>query len=88
MCALDDSDSEKEKMIVSRFFAPAAGIDEDPVTGSAYCALAPLFVNVGECAQARQMSSRTGRLSVERTTREVVVIRGRTSVVVDGLIEI
>jgi PhzF family phenazine biosynthesis protein len=26
--------------IVSRFFAPAAGIDEDPVTGSAHCALA------------------------------------------------
>ena len=25
---------------VSRFFAPAAGIDEDPVTGSAHCALA------------------------------------------------
>ena len=26
---------------VSRFFAPAAGVDEDPVTGSAHCALAP-----------------------------------------------
>ena len=26
---------------VSRFFAPAAGIDEDPVTGSAHCCLAP-----------------------------------------------
>lgn len=26
---------------VSRFFAPAAGIDEDPVTGSAHCTLAP-----------------------------------------------
>ena len=26
---------------VSRFFAPAEGIDEDPVTGSAHCALAP-----------------------------------------------
>lgn len=28
---------------VSRFFAPAAGIDEDPVTGSAHCALAPFW---------------------------------------------
>lgn len=27
----------------SRFFAPKAGIDEDPVTGSAHCALAPYF---------------------------------------------
>ena len=26
---------------ISRFFAPAAGINEDPVTGSAHCALAP-----------------------------------------------
>ena len=28
---------------VSRFFAPALGIDEDPATGSAYCALAPFW---------------------------------------------
>ena len=28
---------------VSRFFAPAVGIDEDPVTGSAHCALAPFW---------------------------------------------
>jgi PhzF family phenazine biosynthesis protein len=28
---------------LSRFFAPAAGIDEDPVTGSAHCALAPYW---------------------------------------------
>lgn len=28
---------------VSRFFAPAAGIDEDPVTGSAHCCLGPLW---------------------------------------------
>lgn len=28
---------------ISRFFAPAAGIDEDPVTGSAHCSLAPYW---------------------------------------------
>jgi PhzF family phenazine biosynthesis protein len=28
---------------VSRFFAPAAGVPEDPVTGSAHCALGPLW---------------------------------------------
>jgi len=28
---------------VSRFFAPAAGVDEDPVTGSAHCVLAPFW---------------------------------------------
>ncbi|HTK82394.1 MAG TPA: PhzF family phenazine biosynthesis protein [Bacteroidota bacterium] len=29
--------------IVSRFFAPGAGVDEDPVTGSAHCCLAPYW---------------------------------------------
>jgi PhzF family phenazine biosynthesis protein len=28
---------------VSRFFAPGSGIDEDPVTGSAHCALGPYW---------------------------------------------
>lgn len=28
---------------ISRFFAPAQGIDEDPVTGAAHCALGPLW---------------------------------------------
>lgn len=28
---------------VSRFFAPALGIDEDPVTGSAHCCFAPFW---------------------------------------------
>ena len=32
-----------ERDFVSRFFAPAAGVDEDPVTGSAHCALAPYW---------------------------------------------
>ncbi len=28
---------------VSRFFAPAVGVDEDPVTGSAHCCLGPFW---------------------------------------------
>jgi predicted PhzF superfamily epimerase YddE/YHI9 len=28
---------------VSRFFAPQSGVPEDPVTGSAHCALAPFW---------------------------------------------
>lgn len=34
---------QPEYDFISRFFAPAAGIDEDPVTGSAHCALAPYW---------------------------------------------
>ena len=35
--------SSGEFDFVSRFFAPGSGIDEDPVTGSAHCALAPYW---------------------------------------------
>ena len=33
----------KEQDFVSRFFAPRVGVDEDPVTGSAHCTLAPYW---------------------------------------------
>ena len=35
--------SEKDYDFVSRFFAPAVGINEDPVTGSAHCYLTPYW---------------------------------------------
>lgn len=49
---------------VSRFFAPRAGVDEDPVTGSAHCALAPYWANrLGKTRlAARQVSKRGGEL--------------------------
>jgi PhzF family phenazine biosynthesis protein len=53
---------------VSRFFAPAAGIPEDPVTGSAHCALAPywsLKMNGRRQFLAFQASPRGGILRVE-----------------------
>jgi PhzF family phenazine biosynthesis protein len=49
---------------VSRFFAPRAGVDEDPVTGSAHCALAPYWakrLGKGRLA-ARQVSKRGGEM--------------------------
>ena len=52
---------------VSRFFAPASGIDEDPVTGSAHCALAPYWSERLEkkTLRARQLSRRGGTLELE-----------------------
>jgi PhzF family phenazine biosynthesis protein len=48
----------------SRFFAPACGVDEDPVTGSAHCTLTPYWA--GETGmtrfKARQLSARGGNL--------------------------
>lgn len=51
---------------VSRFFAPAAGIDEDPVTGSAHCALTPYWADrLGRTTMnASQLSPRGGKLQV------------------------
>lgn len=49
---------------VSRFFAPRAGIDEDPVTGSAHCALMPYWSQrlKRDDLFARQVSARGGEL--------------------------
>lgn len=49
---------------VSRFFAPRAGIDEDPVTGSAHCTLTPYWAARLKKKElhARQVSHRGGEL--------------------------
>jgi predicted PhzF superfamily epimerase YddE/YHI9 len=49
---------------VSRFFAPDAGIAEDPVTGSAHCTLVPYWAKrLGKTKlHARQVSRRGGEL--------------------------
>jgi predicted PhzF superfamily epimerase YddE/YHI9 len=52
---------------VSRFFAPGAGIPEDPVTGSAHCTLVPYWAaRLGKKKlHARQISARGGELLCE-----------------------
>jgi PhzF family phenazine biosynthesis protein len=58
--------SSSEFDIVSRFFAPGAGIDEDPVTGSAHCSLGPYWApKLGKAElRAYQASARGGSLVV------------------------
>jgi PhzF family phenazine biosynthesis protein len=55
-----------DRDFVTRCFAPASGINEDPVTGSAHCALAPLWNNkTGKTNfNSLQLSRRTGRLAI------------------------
>lgn len=46
---------------VSRYFAPAIGVAEDPVTGSAHCVLAPHWrLRLGKVAAARALAPRLG----------------------------
>ncbi len=70
----------------SRFFAPGAGVDEDPVTGSAHCALAPFWAPrlKREKFFAYQASARGGEVGVELrgdrvllTGHAVTTVRGR-----------
>ena len=63
---------------VSRFFAPAAGVDEDPVTGSAHSCLAPYWEKrLGRSSfDAYQASARGGFLKV-KAVGDRVLIAGR-----------
>jgi PhzF family phenazine biosynthesis protein len=74
---------------VSRFFAPAVGVDEDPVTGSAHCCLTPFWSKrLGKTEMtARQLSARGGtlrlRLAGDRVKlggQAVTVLRGELAV--------
>ncbi|HUJ44617.1 MAG TPA: PhzF family phenazine biosynthesis protein [Opitutaceae bacterium] len=74
---------------VSRFFAPDAGIAEDPVTGSAHCTLTPYWAErLGQPRlHARQVSARGGELWCElRGTR--VAIAGHAVTYLRGTLEV
>ncbi|QTZ90400.1 PhzF family phenazine biosynthesis protein [Streptomyces auratus] len=70
---------------VSRVFAPAAGIPEDPVTGAAHCVLAPHWAGrLGRTALTGvQLSARGGRVGVELSDDRVTLL-GHAVTVFDG----
>lgn len=70
---------------VSRFFAPAVGVEEDPVTGSAHCALAHYWqgkLGKDQC-RARQISARGGEVATH-IQGERVLLSGRATTVLAG----
>lgn len=70
---------------VSRFFAPAVGVDEDPVTGSAHCCLTPHWSRkLGKTEMvARQLSARGGTIHV-RLVGDRVKLGGQAVTVLRG----
>jgi predicted PhzF superfamily epimerase YddE/YHI9 len=74
---------------VSRFFAPAQGVDEDPVTGSAHTTLIPYWAaRLNKTRMlARQLSARRGELHCEMLG-ERVSIAGRAVLYASGLIHL
>lgn len=60
---------------VSRFFAPVAGVDEDPVTGSAHSQLIPFWSEKlnKKIMQAKQLSRRGGTIYCEQNDNRVII---------------
>lgn len=70
---------------VSRFFAPRVGVDEDPVTGSAHCALTPYFAaKLGRATLVGRQLSRRGGIVSCALRGERVALSGRAITVVRG----
>lgn len=79
----------KNSDFVSRFFAPSAGVNEDPVTGSAHCNLIPYWANkLGKnTLHAFQISKRRGELWCE-LKQDRVLMSGEAITYLKGVIYI
>lgn len=84
--AIVTSQGETDFDFVSRFFAPALGIDEDPVTGAAHCCLAPFWrEKLGKDEFfAFQASKRGGVVKVNYDGNERVFLSGQAVTVMRG----
>jgi PhzF family phenazine biosynthesis protein len=70
---------------VSRFFAPAAGIPEDPVTGSAHCTLAPYwFGRLGRTELTGYQASPRGGTVRVRAAADRILLTGYAVTVLTG----
>jgi PhzF family phenazine biosynthesis protein len=70
---------------VSRFFGPAIGVNEDPVTGSAHCYLAPYWIERLHKDEVLgfQVSKRTGYVKC-RLNGNRVVLQGNAKTILQG----
>jgi PhzF family phenazine biosynthesis protein len=75
---------------VSRFFAPSAGIDEDPVTGSSHSQLIPFWSEKLDKKKmiAKQLSKRGGDLVCEQKSAERVMMGGECVFYMKGEFEV
>jgi len=70
---------------VSRFFAPGAGINEDPVTGSAHCALAPYWAHkLGKTEMVAFQASKRGGTVHVRLVGDRIKLAGRAVTILRG----
>ncbi|MBI4409133.1 MAG: PhzF family phenazine biosynthesis protein [Gemmatimonadetes bacterium] len=70
---------------MSRFFAPGVGVDEDPVTGSAHCALGPYWAKkLGRKQLVGYQASERGGIVRVRTAGDRVILGGQAVTVLRG----
>jgi PhzF family phenazine biosynthesis protein len=73
---------------VSRYFAPAKGIPEDPVTGAAHCMLTPYWAGrLGRSSFTAYQASRRGGRVVCRLTGDRVELQGGCTFYLEGVVE-
>jgi PhzF family phenazine biosynthesis protein len=74
---------------ISRYFAPAKGIPEDPVTGSAHCMLAPYWANrLGKTTFRAFQASRRGGELICRLKGDRVELEGSCVFYLEGEVEL
>lgn len=79
------SSAEAGYDFVSRFFAPRAGVNEDPVTGSAHCVLAPYWAGrLGRDELIGYQASKRGGIVRVHATGDRVLLGGRAVTVMRG----
>ncbi len=88
-CGLIVTSRGEDVDFVSRFFAPAYGIPEDPVTGSSHCTLTPYWAKqIGKSdLTVRQVSARGGFLKCA-LREERVIISGKAVLYLKGDIKV
>jgi PhzF family phenazine biosynthesis protein len=77
--------AEPQFDFVSRFFAPASGVDEDPVTGSAHCCLGDFWrKRLGKSDFVAYQASARGGVVKVRVTKDRAFLGGRAVLVAKG----
>lgn len=73
------------RFVISAYFAPSCGIDEDPVTGSAHCALGPYWsVRLGVAELLAYQASARGGIVRVRPRGDRVLLGGQAVTVLRG----
>jgi PhzF family phenazine biosynthesis protein len=80
------AESESSELdFVSRYFAPAVGIDEDPVTGAAHCALTPFWAErLGRTELVGYQASKRGGTVRGRLESDRVILGGHAVTITRG----